>query len=63
MKESINLNNQPSSNEMSELESLFKLNDFDSLENKVRKFIKSYPKVSNLYNILPASCKIFPKLL
>ena len=52
MKESTNLNNQPSSNEMRELESLFKLNDFDSLENKVRKFIKSYPKVSNLYNIL-----------
>ena len=37
---------------MNELESLYKSNQFNSLEDKTKKLIKSYPHVSILYNIL-----------
>ena len=45
-------NNQPTKNEMEELENLFKKNSFDILEKKIERLIVLYPKISNLYNIL-----------
>ena len=52
MKKNENLNTQPSQKEMIELESLYKSNQFDSLEDKVRKLAENHPRVSILYNIL-----------
>ena len=52
VKKNENLNTQPSQKEMVELESLYKSNQFDSLEDKVRKLVENHPRVSILYNIL-----------
>mgnify|MGYP000088322267 CR=1 FL=1 len=51
MKKNEDLNTRPSQKEMTELENLYKSNQFDSLENKVRKLIENHPRVSILYNI------------
>ena len=52
MKKNEDLKNQPSQKVMTELENLYKSNQFDYLEDKVRKLIENYPRVSILYNIL-----------
>ena len=52
MKKNENLNTRPSQKMMTELENLYKLNQFDSLEDKTRKLIENHPRVSILYNIL-----------
>ena len=52
MKKNEDLNTRPSQKEMTELENLHKLNQFDSLEEKTRELIENHPRVSILYNIL-----------
>ena len=52
MKKNEDLKNRPSQKVMTELENLYKSNQFDYLEDKVRKLIENYPRVSILYNIL-----------
>ena len=52
MKKNEDLNTRPSQKEMTELENLHKLNQFDSLEEKTREVIENHPRVSILYNIL-----------
>ena len=52
MKKNKDLNTRPSQKEMTELENLHKLNQFDSLEEKTREVIENHPRVSILYNIL-----------
>ena len=52
IKKNDNPNTYPNRNAMNELESLYKSNQFNSLEDKTKKLIKSYPHVSILYNIL-----------
>ena len=52
MKKNEDLNTRPSQKEMTELENLYKSNQFDSLEDKTRKLIENHPRVSILYNIL-----------
>ena len=52
MKKNKDLNTRPSQKEMTELENLHKLNQFDSLEEKTRELIENHPRVSILYNIL-----------
>ena len=52
MKKNENLSTPPSQKVMTELESLYRSNQFDSLEDKVRKLIENHPRVSILYNIL-----------
>ena len=52
MKKNEDLKNRPSQKVMTELENLYKSNQFDYLEGKVRKLIENYPRVSILYNIL-----------
>ena len=52
MQKKKKLNNQPSQNEMGELEKLFNLNELDTLERKAKELISKYSKVANLYNIL-----------
>ena len=42
----------PDQKSMRELENLYKLNQYDSLEKKVRELINKYDKNTNLYNIL-----------
>ena len=46
------MSNQPSKNELKEIENLFNSNEIDILEKKTRKLIDKYPKISVLYNIL-----------
>ena len=52
IKKNKNLYPRPSQQEMNELESLYKSNQIDSLEDKARKLVENYPRVSGLYNIL-----------
>ena len=52
IKKNEDLKTRPSQKVMTELENLYKSNQFDSLEDKVRKLIENHPRVSILYNIL-----------
>ena len=52
MQKKNKLSDQPTQNEMAELEKLFNLNELNSLEEKAKKLVNKYPKVANLYNIL-----------
>ena len=52
MKKNKKFNNQPSQWEMKEIESLYKLNQLNLLETKLRKMIVNYPQTSILFNIL-----------
>ena len=45
MQKKKKLNNQPSQNEMSELEKLFNLNELDTLERKAKELISKYSKL------------------
>ena len=47
-----NPNTQPSHNEMKEVENLYKTNQLDLLEIKLRKLIEIHPQTSILFNIL-----------
>ena len=47
-----NSNFGPDQQSMSELETLYKLNQYDSLEKKVKQLLNKYNKNINLYNIL-----------
>ena len=47
-----NPNTQPSNNEMKEVESLFRSNQLDTLENTLNRLILKYPKSYMLHNIL-----------
>ena len=47
-----NPNTQPSNNEMKEVENLYKTNQLDLLEIKLRKLIEIHPQTSILFNIL-----------
>ena len=46
IKKNKNLYSRPSQQEMNDLESLYKSNQIDSLENKARKLVENYPRVS-----------------
>ena len=46
------MSNQPTQNELKEIENLFNSNELDTLEKKTRVLIDKYPKISILYNIL-----------
>ena len=52
MKKNKKLNSQPTQDEMSDLEHLFKSNQLSKLITKAEKLINKYPYVSNLFNIL-----------
>ena len=52
MKKNKKFNNQPSQGEMKEIESLYRLNQLNLLETKLRKMIVNYPQTSILFNIL-----------
>ena len=52
IKKNKNLYSRPSPQEMNDLESLYKSDQIDSLEAKVRKLVENYPRASGLYNIL-----------
>tara|TARA_B100000686_G_scaffold219755_1_gene226839 strand:- start:3361 stop:4971 length:1611 start_codon:yes stop_codon:yes gene_type:complete len=52
MQKNLNPKSKPSQDEMAELKKLFQLNELDALEEKTKKLIGIYPKISILYNIL-----------
>ena len=52
MKKDKNLSNQPNQDEMKEVESLFRSNQLDTLENTLNRLILKYPESYMLHNIL-----------
>ena len=63
MKKNKDFNTQPSLKEMKEVENLYKTNQLDLLEIKLRKLIEIHPQTSILFNIgIPNQFRLYGQL-